>query len=640
MMSTSLLPIGVLSFLYMGYVFHMFMLARSRTNPSMVQAVTGQYINFFFLITYLVLPSVSTKLLGAFACTNIDPDNLLPGTPTYLTNDMSIACTGPNNHRYMFGVFWAVAGIMIYPVGVLYFYWYTLNYNKADIISAHLLTDGEEVTGEGEENKEGGEGKEGGGGEATGEAGAGGGSRPSVNEREKTGGEGGGGTEAKEPRSNLNPNSDPPDLPNDASPFELDGEGWQVDRTATETRVRWDTQVLPEGQRDDDFYAQDINIRESHWNEPEAEVENREAADYERIMKQRKGLMKYITVKELEFLHKNYMGSAWYWEVVETTRRLLLTAGASIISPGSNEQVVFMIVIALIYIKLYAFCQPFINYEDDVLQEMSQYQIFFTLFIALLIKVQAMVGGLYDTIFSIALILVNLSTIIATVMFTLKVTELLEARKMYAIKKVAQKNAEEAARKMRTAEEKAASTLPRYQDAVAAGAAMRERMFRQSLWRNEWPDTDPVPDTLLGPINRRQRDMYSIELPFPREFEHYDGDDGAPNNGPTTRYPNSRPSSGSTNLAAASGGGGGGGSQSGSSFWPSLNLWDAASSSDGNSALPGWGGRSTRRRTSNGSSVNATTANGNNRGTAAEEQQQGGSGGWTDALGRYTSFKL
>ena len=635
MMSTSLLPIGVLSFLYMGYIFHMFMLARSRTNPTMVQAVTGQYINFFFLITYLVLPSVSTKLLGAFACTNIDPDNLVPGTPTYLTNDMSIACTGPNNHRYMFGVFWAVAGIMIYPVGVLYFYYYTLNYNKADIISAHLLTDGEEAKEGGEEKKEGGEGQEGkgkeGGDEAAGVSGGAGGAS----------GAGGRGTEPSEPRSNPIP-----DVLDDSTPFDLDGEGWQVDRTVTEPRVRWDTQELPEGQRDDEFYARDINIRESHWNEPETAVENREAADYERIMGQRKGLMKYITVKELEFLHKNYMGSAWYWEVVETTRRLLLTAGASIISPGSNEQVVFMIVVALIYIKLYAFCQPFINYEDDVLQEMSQYQIFFTLFIALLIKVQAMVGGLYDTIFSIALILVNLSTIIATAMFTLKVTELLEARKMYAIKKIAQKNAEEAARQTRAAEEKSANTLPRYQDAVAAGAAMRERMFRQSLWRNEWPDSDPVPNTFLGPMNRRQRDMYSIELPFPREFEHYDGDAGAPN-GPTTRNVNARPLSGSANLAAVGGGvggGGGGGSQAGStSFWPSLNLWGdaAASSSDGNSVVHGWGGRSTRRRNSNGSSMNSA-ANGNNRGTIAEQQQQqqqGGSG-WSDALGRYTSFKL
>ena len=622
-MSTSLLPIGVLAFLYMGYIFHMFMLARSRTNPSYVQDVTGQYINFFFLITFLVLPSVSTKLLGAFACTNIDPDNLVPGTPTYLTNDFSIACTGPNNHRYMFGVFWAVAGIMVYPVGILYFYYYTLNYNKADIISAHLLTDGEEEKGEGEEKNEGGEGRE---------AGADGGPKPSGGEREKVEMEGGKGTEASEPR--IDPIPDPI---NDPNAFELDGEGWQVDRSVTEPRVRWDTQVLPEGQRDDDFYAQDINIRESHWNEPEATVENREAADYERILKQRKGLMKYITVKELEFLHKNYMGGAWYWEVVETIRKLLLTAGASIISPGSNEQVVFMIVIALIFIKLYAYCQPFINYEDDVLQEMSQYQIFFTLFIALLIKVQAMVGGLYDSIFAIALILINLSTIIATAMFTLKITEMLEARKMYAIKKIAQKNAEEEARKMRVAEEKAANTLPRYQDAVAAGAAMRERMFRQSLWRNEWPDTDPVPDTLLGPMNRRQRDMYSIELPFPREFEHYDGDAGA-SNGPT-RYSPTRPTSCRANVA----GGGGDGSQSGSSFWPTLNLWEAASSSDGNSVLPGWGGRSTRRRTSNGSSINSR-GNGNNRGTMAEQQQQQqqqeGGGGWNDALGRYTSFKL
>jgi hypothetical protein len=40
--------------------------------------------------------------------------------------------------------------------------------------------------------------------------------------------------------------------------------------------------------------------------------------------------MQYVTSKEIEFLHKAYEGRCWYWEVVETARRLLLTAVLSL----------------------------------------------------------------------------------------------------------------------------------------------------------------------------------------------------------------------------------------------------------------------------------------------------------------------
>ena len=44
---------------------------------------------------------------------------------------------------------------------------------------------------------------------------------------------------------------------------------------------------------------------------------------------------------ELTFLYRAYEGHVWYWEVVETARRLLLTAVVSVVGTGSAAQVDF-----------------------------------------------------------------------------------------------------------------------------------------------------------------------------------------------------------------------------------------------------------------------------------------------------------
>jgi hypothetical protein len=43
----------------------------------------------------------------------------------------------------------------------------------------------------------------------------------------------------------------------------------------------------------------------------------------------------YITPSSIFFLYGAYEGQFWYWEVVETLRRILLTAVISVVSPGS-----------------------------------------------------------------------------------------------------------------------------------------------------------------------------------------------------------------------------------------------------------------------------------------------------------------
>jgi hypothetical protein len=88
----------------------------------------------------------------------------------------------------------------------------------------------------------------------------------------------------------------------------------------------------------------------------------------EMFVRPEKGFMKYITKTELNFLHKAYEGRCWYWEVVETCRRLLLTAVASVVAAGSSSQIVFSIFVAVLYIKLYGYFHPFemVSYKGDL----------------------------------------------------------------------------------------------------------------------------------------------------------------------------------------------------------------------------------------------------------------------------------
>jgi hypothetical protein len=46
--------------------------------------------------------------------------------------------------------------------------------------------------------------------------------------------------------------------------------------------------------------------------------------------------LSFSTLFEIEFLHKAYKGNCWGWEVVETVRRLLLTAVISVVSTGEK----------------------------------------------------------------------------------------------------------------------------------------------------------------------------------------------------------------------------------------------------------------------------------------------------------------
>jgi hypothetical protein len=95
--------------------------------------VVSRYLSLFFLIIYLVLPSVTTSIAGVIPTRNLDPENIFPGSDRrYMVHDLAISATSP---RYKFGYAWASVMAVVYPVGVPVLYYCVLSLNKHEIMT-------------------------------------------------------------------------------------------------------------------------------------------------------------------------------------------------------------------------------------------------------------------------------------------------------------------------------------------------------------------------------------------------------------------------------------------------------------------------------------------------------------------------
>jgi hypothetical protein len=59
------------------------------------------------------------------------------------------------------------------------------------------------------------------------------------------------------------------------------------------------------------------------------------------------------SIEPIRFLFSSYAPQDWYWEVIETIRRLLLTGVLVMFNQGSGLQIVVAFVISLFFVKLY-----------------------------------------------------------------------------------------------------------------------------------------------------------------------------------------------------------------------------------------------------------------------------------------------
>jgi hypothetical protein len=133
----------------------------------------------------------------------------------------------------------------------------------------------------------------------------------------------------------------------------------------------------------------------------------------------------------LRFLWKAYQPKYWYWEVIETTRKLMLTAVLSVCSPGSAKQNVLGLILSFGYIRLYGYCAPYDEFAENVLAETGQMQILFTFFVIMMLQ-QNMLGSDWDTTLGALLTVLNL-----TIVFLILFYEVVNYRKIVGRKETA-----------------------------------------------------------------------------------------------------------------------------------------------------------------------------------------------------------
>jgi hypothetical protein len=121
-------------------------------------------------------------------------------------------------------------------------------------------------------------------------------------------------------------------------------------------------------------------------------------------------------VSRLAFLWLAYQPKYWYWEIVETTRRLLLTAGLSVIAPGSSAQNVLSVMLAFFYVKLYGYFKPYKSSIDDNIAEVGQISVFVTFFIAMVVQSNLLPNG-YNLALGVILVLASIAIFACTVAF-------------------------------------------------------------------------------------------------------------------------------------------------------------------------------------------------------------------------------
>ena len=317
----TLAPFGLLVIIGIAYLIERGILLHQYDDPNDRKSFGGtlrsRYLNYIFYLTYLILPSVTTTIFQLYVCKDADPskeDN--DNHDSFLVADVSISCQTEYYENWkIYGYFM----ILLYPIGISFFYWYCLNLYKDEIMNREVFKK--------EEHEE-----------------------EVAEEQLAYDGERG-------PTYPVNSNGD------------------------NNTMVA-DHRVIP---RLPLKHTAATSVHFKHKMSP--------------------------TAVRLCFLWEAYKPEYWYWELIETARRIILTAVLSVCSTGSSEQNVLSILLAFIFIKIYGYFQPYAEYSNYQMAEVGQSQIFLTYFVIIIIQ-QGLMNKDWNTLLGGLLIVVNLSIIL------------------------------------------------------------------------------------------------------------------------------------------------------------------------------------------------------------------------------------
>jgi hypothetical protein len=122
-------------------------------------------------------------------------------------------------------------------------------------------------------------------------------------------------------------------------------------------------------------------------------------------------------VESFKFLYADYQPKYWFWEFIDITRRLLLTAIVAIVLTGTPVQIIIAIVIALIFAELLSRFRPYRFEAPNNLLVEGQYQILFT-FVGILVIKQNSIPEIpyHEDVLDLTLVLCNTAMLLSVIL--------------------------------------------------------------------------------------------------------------------------------------------------------------------------------------------------------------------------------
>jgi len=365
------------------------------SNEQIYNDVKSKYLTYFFILTYLILPSITTNLFQMFVCTNVDPNNEDEDLNYYLTVDVRIPCYTEYWYK---GVVYASVFIIVYPIGIPMMYFYLLYKCKDEIKNRPKETKDtfSPRSQKGSNNQSTQQDDVGIAVDTHQES-----IRSLVDDdtvdeltRHVFTREG----EYGNPRNEDNFSNDDDEIfTNEKAMMIETGKAPEIHQN--EIRDEDSTELSGIGikltsEGDYGNPRNDDNLRSDDDNDG-VHIEVSEIGIAPEIHEDEiRGEENQLSLQaiSLKFLWEPYRNEVWYWEVVECYRRIILTSVISIVSPGSALQSVVAVLLAMLFIKLYHHFMPYDLNIDNILAETGQIQIYATFFIALIINNALLTG--------------------------------------------------------------------------------------------------------------------------------------------------------------------------------------------------------------------------------------------------------
>lgn len=96
---------------------------------------------------------------------------------------------------------------------------------------------------------------------------------------------------------------------------------------------------------------------------------------------------RYEIVEGMRFIYENYNERCWYWEIVETIRKLILTSGLSLIGAEGRTYIGMAAMASGFYAVAHAQARPIPDTFEHLLQLSSLVATFFNLSVGVLLRI-------------------------------------------------------------------------------------------------------------------------------------------------------------------------------------------------------------------------------------------------------------